>query len=81
MEAPFDELLEFPNIKTLELTNWSRSYFSSDMVLISLFIKHRNKGGALICKYPYSRAALIRVAALNRSFMVISSSTFALFCL
>ena len=33
---------EFPYIKTLELTSWQRSYFSSD-------IKRRNKGGALVC--------------------------------
>ena len=43
---------EFPYIKTLELTSWSKSYFSSDVVSISLYIKRRNKGGALICKYP-----------------------------
>ena len=45
------------------------------MVLISFYIKRRNKGGAFICKSNkccsvYSRAAFIRVAALNRSFMV-----------
>ena len=54
------------------------------MVLISLYIKRRNKhdkGGALIFKYPneralfesgaYSRTALIRVAAPHRSFKVL----------
>ena len=30
---------EFPYIKTLELTSWSWSYFSSDMVLICLLIR------------------------------------------
>ena len=76
---------EFPNIKTLELMSWSRSYFSIHLVLISLHIKHRNKGGAFICQIPklaswrllnyfrsrniaYSRAAINRVASLNRSF-------------
>ena len=42
----------FPTLKLLELTSWSRSYFSSDVVLISLCIKRCNKGGALISKYP-----------------------------
>ena len=37
-----------PYITTLELASWSRSYFSSDMILISLYIKRRNKDGALI---------------------------------
>ena len=37
---------EFPYINTLALIRWSRSYFSSDMVLTSLYIKHGNKGGA-----------------------------------
>ena len=27
-------------------------YFSSDMVLISLYIERRNKGGEFIYKYP-----------------------------
>ena len=50
------ELLYEPGLKsftkTLELTNWLGCYFSSDMVLISLYIKRRNKGGTSICKYP-----------------------------
>ena len=46
-------LQKFYYIKTLELTSWSRSYFSSD-------IKRRSKGGALICKYQISAAALSR---------------------
>ena len=48
------------------------------MVLMSFYIKRRNKsnkGRAFICKSnqrcgAYSVAAFIRVAALNRSFMV-----------
>ena len=63
-------LKSFPSL-VIELTNWWRYYFSSDTVLISLYIKRRNKGGVLICKYAnklaprrlfesgaYSRAAL-----------------------
>ena len=63
----------FPSL-VIELTSWSRSYFSSDTVLISRYIKRRNKGGALICKYAnkISAAALIRVPALNSSFTVCS---------
>ena len=41
----------FRALKLLELTRWSRSCFSSDMVLISLDIKRRKKGAALIGKY------------------------------
>ena len=54
-------LKSFPSL-VIELTSWSRSYFSSGTVLISLYIKRRNKGGALICKYAnkISAAALIR---------------------
>ena len=46
----------FPYIKTLELTSWLKSYFSSD-------IKRCNRGGALICKYTQisSTAVLIHV--------------------
>ena len=60
--------------------SWSRSYFSRDIVLISLYIQRSNKGGALIFKDPnrrcgaYSRAALIQVAALDRSFTLLTSS-------
>ena len=46
------------------------------MVLISLYIKRCNKGGVLILNTQmirYSRATLIRVAALNRSFTVLLS--------
>ena len=46
------------------------------MVLISLYIKCCNKGGVLILNtqmISYSRATLIRVAALNRSFTVLLS--------
>ena len=46
------------------------------MVLISLYIKLCNKGGVLILNTQmirYSRATLIRVVALNRSFMVLLS--------
>ena len=47
------ELLYEHSFKSIPtLTSWSRSYFLSDTVLISLYIKHRNKGGVLICKYP-----------------------------
>ena len=52
--------MKIPHIKSLELTSWSRSYFSSDMVLISLYIKCRNKGGALFSNTSISAAALIR---------------------
>ena len=38
-------------IKTLELTSWSRSYFSSDMVLIPRYIKRYNKGGMYKLKF------------------------------
>ena len=49
-------LKSFPILKRfLELTSCSRSYFASDMVLISLYIKRCNKGGSFICKYPYWR--------------------------
>jgi len=44
------------------------------MVLISHYIKRHNKGGVLILNTQiinYSRATLIRVAALNRSFMAL----------
>ena len=46
------------------------------MVLISLYIKRCNKGGVLILNTQmirYSRATLIRVAALHRSFTVLLS--------
>ena len=46
------------------------------MVLISLYIKRCTKGGVLILNTQmirYSRATLIRVAALNRSFTVLLS--------
>ena len=46
------------------------------MVLISLYIKHCNKGGVLILNtqmISFSRATLIRVVALNRSFTVLLS--------
>ena len=46
------------------------------MVLISLYIKRCNKGGELILNTQmirYSRATIIRVAALNRSFTVLLS--------
>ena len=45
------------------------------MVLISLYIKRCNKGRVLILNtlIRYSRATLIRVAALNRSFTVLLS--------
>ena len=46
------------------------------MVLMSLYIKHCNKGGVLILNtqmISYSRATLIRVAALNGSFTVLLS--------
>ena len=47
------ELLYEPSFKSIPtLTSWSRSYFLSETVLISLYIKRRNKGGVLICKYP-----------------------------
>ena len=36
---------EFPYVKTLELTSWSRSYFSSDIVLISLISRAETKVG------------------------------------
>ena len=55
-------LRQFPYLKTLQLTSWSWSYFSSNMVLISLYIKRHNKGKEIICKYvnqrccAYSRA-------------------------
>ena len=63
------------SIKTLELTSGSWSCLSSDMVLISIYMKRRNKGGAFICKSnqrcgAYFVAAFIRVAVLNRSFTV-----------
>ena len=65
---------DFKSFPTLKLQN-------SELVAVSFlkrygYIKRRNKGGALICKYPnqrrgaYSRAALSRVAALNQSFTV-----------
>ena len=44
------------------------------MVLRSLYIKGCNKGGVLFLNtqmIKYSRATLIRVAALNRSFIVL----------
>ena len=68
---------KFPYIKTLELTSGCGSCLSSNMVLISFYIKSRNKGGAFICKSnlrcgAYSRAAFIREAAPNRSFTVTS---------
>ena len=68
---------KFPYIKTLELTSGSGSCLSSNMVLISFYIKRRNKGREIICKSnlrcgAYSRAAFIREAALNRSFTVTS---------
>ena len=44
-------LRQFPYLKTLQLTSWSWSYFSSNMVLISLYIKRHNKGKEIICKY------------------------------
>ena len=65
---------EFPYIKTLELTSWSKSYFSSDVVSISLYIKRRNKGGrggsVNFVNTQISAAALIRVAAPSQSFTV-----------
>ena len=68
---------KFPYIKTIELTSGCGSCLSSDMVLISFYIKSRNKGGAFICKLnwrcgAYSRAAFIREAALSWSFTVTS---------
>ena len=44
----------FPYIKTLELTSWLKSYFSSD-------IKRCNRGGALICKYTQISAAVVLI--------------------
>ena len=72
---------KFPYIKTLELTSGSGSCLSSNMVLISFYIKRRNKGREIICKSnlrcgAYSRAAFIREAALNRSFTVTLTSLF-----
>ena len=66
---------KFPYIETLELTSGSGSCLSSNMVLISFYIKRRNKGREIICKSnlrcgAYSRAAFIREAALNRPFTV-----------
>ena len=46
------------------------------MVLMSLYIKRCNKGGVLILNTQmirYSRATLIRVVALHRSFTVLLS--------
>ena len=68
---------KFPYIKTLELTSGCGSCLSSNMVLISFYIKRRNKGRAFICESnlrcgAYSRAAFFREAAPNRSFTVTS---------
>ena len=67
----------FRILNSLELTSGCGSCLSSDMVLISFYIKHRNKGVAFICKSnqhcgDYSRAAFIREAAPSRSFTVTS---------
>ena len=67
----------FRILNSLELTSGCGSCLSSDMVLISFYIKRRNKGREIICKSnlrcgAYSRAAFIREAALNRSFTVTS---------
>ena len=40
----------FRILNSLELTSECGSCLSCDMVLISFYIKHRNKGGAFICK-------------------------------
>ena len=48
---------EFP---TVELTNSSRSYFSKEMVLISLYIKRRKKGGNLFLNTQFSAMVLFR---------------------
>ena len=52
-----DCYVKVPHIETLELTSWSRSYFSNDMALISLYIKRRNKGGTLFANTQISAAA------------------------
>ena len=51
---------EFPCIKTLELTCWSWSYLSNDMVLISLYVKRRNKDVCLFVNTKIGAVALIR---------------------
>lgn len=68
---------EVPYINTLELTIWSRYYFSSDMVLISLYFISSNviKEESSFVNTQISAAALIRVAALNQSFTVLSTHT------
>ena len=42
----------FQGFPYIELTSWSRYCFSSQMVLVSLYIKRRKEGKALIRKYP-----------------------------
>ena len=43
-------------------------YFSSDMVLISLYIERRNKGGEFIINIQISTTALIREQCLLNYF-------------
>ena len=49
----------FRMLNSLELTSGCGSCLSSDMVLISFYIKHRNKGGRLFVN-QISAAAIIR---------------------
>ena len=45
---PVSGVSNFKTHEWVEIRSWSRSYFSKEMVLISLYIKRSNKGGAFI---------------------------------